>query len=63
MRIDEAAEGESEETLLDALAARGLVAVHGLAQAQIARAAKGGFLCGCCMKPIAGRHAAVPESQ
>ena len=46
LRIDEAAEREREQALLDALAADRLVAVHGLAQAAIARAPQRGVLCG-----------------
>ncbi len=42
--IDEPAEGEREEALLDALPGHGLVAMHRLAQAFIARAAKGALL-------------------
>ena len=46
LRIDEAAEGEREQPLLDALARGRLVAMHRLAQASIARAPEGGVLCG-----------------
>ena len=60
LRIDEAAEGEREQPLLDALPGGGLVAMHGLAQASIARAPEGGFLCGCGMLSCGHRSPLFP---